>query len=92
LRHSIIETDSYLRRRTGDAEAALDLTQGFFADLLARNALAADDAARGKFRTFLLACCCNYYPEQEILDNPGANPACFPVTCPRKVSNISCSG
>jgi RNA polymerase sigma-70 factor (ECF subfamily) len=55
---------AYLRRRTGDADAALDLTQGFFADLLARNALAAADAGRGKFRTFLLACCTNYLANQ----------------------------
>ena len=35
-----------------DAE---DLTQGFFADLLARGAVAQADAARGRFRTFLLS-------------------------------------
>jgi RNA polymerase sigma-70 factor (ECF subfamily) len=55
---------AYLRRRTGDAESALDLTQGFFADLLARNALSAADPARGKFRTFLLRCCDNYLANQ----------------------------
>jgi len=55
---------AYLRRRTGDAEAALDLTQGFFADLLDRNALAAADPARGRFRTFLLTCCEHYLANQ----------------------------
>ena len=55
---------AYLRRRTGDPEAALDLTQGLFADLLARNALAVADPARGKFRTFLLRCCDNYLANQ----------------------------
>ena len=59
---------AYLRRRTGNAETALDLTQGFFADLLARNALSAADPARGKFRTFLLRCCDNYLANQRNAD------------------------
>jgi len=42
-------------RRRGLAPAdAEDLTQGFLADLLARGAVAQADAARGRFRTFLL--------------------------------------
>jgi len=42
-------------RRRGLAPAdAEDLTQGFLADLLAREAVAQADAARGRFRTFLL--------------------------------------
>jgi DNA-directed RNA polymerase specialized sigma24 family protein len=42
-------------RRHGLAPAdAEDLTQGFLADLLARDAVAQADAARGRFRTFLL--------------------------------------
>jgi RNA polymerase sigma-70 factor (ECF subfamily) len=55
---------AYLRRRTGDAESALDLAQGFFADLLARNAVSVADPARGKFRTLLLRCCDNYLANQ----------------------------
>ncbi len=43
-------------RRRGLAPAdAEDLTQGFLADLLARGAVAQADAARGRFRTFLLS-------------------------------------
>ena len=43
-------------RRRGLASAdAEDLTQGFLADLLAREAVAQADAARGRFRTFLLS-------------------------------------
>jgi RNA polymerase sigma-70 factor (ECF subfamily) len=52
-------------RRSGlgrhDAE---DMTQGFIADLLARGALARADAARGRFRSFLLAAFKNYLSHQ----------------------------
>ena len=46
---------AYARRRGQDAEAARDLTQGFFAMLLERNYVAAADQERGKFRNFLLS-------------------------------------
>ena len=46
---------AYARRRGCSAEDAQDLTQGFFAALLRRNALASVDPSRGKFRSFLLA-------------------------------------
>jgi RNA polymerase sigma-70 factor (ECF subfamily) len=45
----------FARRRGHSEEDAKDLTQGFFAHLLAGGALARADAARGRFRTFLLA-------------------------------------
>jgi RNA polymerase sigma-70 factor (ECF subfamily) len=45
---------AYVRRRGADADAAQDLTQGFFSSLLERNTLAAADRARGRFRSFLL--------------------------------------
>ena len=45
---------SYLRSRGHDAEAAQDLTQGFFARLLERQDLRNADQARGRFRGFLL--------------------------------------
>jgi RNA polymerase sigma factor (sigma-70 family) len=45
----------WFARRRGLAPAdAEDLTQGFFEDLLGRNAIAHADPARGRFRTFLL--------------------------------------
>lgn len=46
---------AFVRRAGHGAHDAQDLTQEFFARLLARNDLAAVDRARGKFRSFLLA-------------------------------------
>jgi RNA polymerase sigma factor (sigma-70 family) len=46
---------AHVRRRGNDAEKARDLTQSFFEDILARNAVGSADQARGRFRTFLLA-------------------------------------
>jgi RNA polymerase sigma-70 factor (ECF subfamily) len=55
---------AYIRRR-GHAQAdAEDLTQGFFAGLLERHALSTADPARGKLRTFLLACVNNYLADE----------------------------
>jgi RNA polymerase sigma-70 factor (ECF subfamily) len=45
---------AYVRRRGYSPHDAQDLTQGFFAALLAGNHLAQADRARGRFRTFLL--------------------------------------
>ena len=45
---------AFARRRGHDAEAAQDLTQGFFARLLDKRDFRAADPARGKFRSFLL--------------------------------------
>ncbi|MEZ5317916.1 MAG: sigma-70 family RNA polymerase sigma factor [Vicinamibacterales bacterium] len=46
---------AYVRRRGHDAEAARDLTQGFFAAFLARRGFDAVHPDRGRFRAFLLA-------------------------------------
>jgi RNA polymerase sigma-70 factor (ECF subfamily) len=46
---------AFIRHRGHDADAAGDLTQGFFATLLEKNYLADADRSRGRFRTFLLA-------------------------------------
>jgi RNA polymerase sigma-70 factor (ECF subfamily) len=46
---------AYLRRRGHSPDEAEDLTQGFFADLLARDSLKGVDPSKGKFRSFLLA-------------------------------------
>jgi RNA polymerase sigma-70 factor (ECF subfamily) len=51
---------AYLRRRGSSEADAQDEVQGFFADLLAREALAAADPARGRFRSFLLASLSNH--------------------------------
>ena len=45
---------SYVRRRGHSPEDAQDLTQEFFARLLARNWVGSADPQKGRFRTFLL--------------------------------------
>jgi RNA polymerase sigma-70 factor (ECF subfamily) len=47
----------FIRRRGHGAEAAQDLTQEFFARLLEKDFLDGVEQAKGKFRTYLLACC-----------------------------------
>jgi RNA polymerase sigma-70 factor (ECF subfamily) len=47
----------FIRRQGHAAEEAQDLTQEFFARLLEKDFLDDVDQAKGKFRTFLLACC-----------------------------------
>jgi RNA polymerase sigma-70 factor (ECF subfamily) len=59
---------AFARRKGLDAEAAADLVQGFFADLLERQALAGVDPARGRFRSFLLAACTNYLRNRSAQD------------------------
>jgi RNA polymerase sigma-70 factor (ECF subfamily) len=51
---------AYIRRRGHSADQAQDLTQGFFASLLARDFLAGTTPEKGKFRTFLLNSLQNY--------------------------------
>jgi RNA polymerase sigma-70 factor (ECF subfamily) len=46
---------SFARRKTPDVHEAQDLTQAFFARLLEKNAFAAANPERGRFRSFLLA-------------------------------------
>jgi len=46
---------SFVRSSGHDAEAALDLTQGFFARLLEKGDVKHADRTRGRFRSFLLA-------------------------------------
>lgn len=46
---------SFARRQGASIEDAKDLTQGFFLHLLQREMLAKADAAKGRFRSFLLA-------------------------------------
>ena len=51
---------SFLRRSGHPPENAKDLTQGFFVHLLAKERLKKVHPAKGKFRSFLLACLNNY--------------------------------
>lgn len=46
---------AYVRRRGYSPQDAEDLTQGFFAQLLERNAVSTVNPAKGRFRSFLLA-------------------------------------
>src|SRR5207253_3905877 len=48
---------AFIRRQGHSMEDARDLTQEFFARLLEKDYLGAVDRAKGKFRSFLLACC-----------------------------------
>ncbi len=45
---------AYVRRRVVDVNEAQDLTQAFFAELLAKNYVSAAKVERGRFRAFLL--------------------------------------
>src|ERR1700733_2397909 len=45
---------AYVRRRVTDVNDAHDLTQAFFAELLAKNYVGSAKAERGRFRAFLL--------------------------------------
>ena len=47
---------AYLRRKGSAPPQAEDLVQGFFTRLLEKDALAGVERAKGKFRSFLLAC------------------------------------
>ncbi len=48
---------AYIRRRTGSADEAEDLTQEFFTQFLDKGFGGDVDRAKGKFRAYLLACC-----------------------------------
>ncbi|MBI2931088.1 MAG: sigma-70 family RNA polymerase sigma factor, partial [Planctomycetes bacterium] len=54
----------FVRRRGASVEDSKDLTQGFFADLLERCAITRVDPARGRFRSWLLACLRHYLSDE----------------------------
>lgn len=55
---------AYVRREGSSAADAQDLTQEFFAHLLARNSLAQVGSQKGKFRSFLLAALRHFLADQ----------------------------
>lgn len=55
---------AFIRRRGHDAHESQDLTQAFFADLLARGSLAAAQPQKGRFRSFLLGAAQNFLAKQ----------------------------
>jgi RNA polymerase sigma-70 factor (ECF subfamily) len=60
---------AFIRGRGYSPEAAEDLTQGFFADLLSRDTLQMANPARGRFRTFLIAALENHLINCRISDH-----------------------
>ena len=54
----------YARRRVANRSEAEDLTQGFFAELLEKNYVAAATPERGRFRAFLLTAFRNFMSKQ----------------------------
>src|SRR5262245_44187005 len=54
----------FYRRLGADADGAADLTQGLFADLLARGDLATADPQRGRFRDFLRTCARHWWANE----------------------------
>jgi RNA polymerase sigma-70 factor (ECF subfamily) len=59
---------AFVRRKGHDPEAARDLVQGFFADLLERGDLVAVDRSRGRLRSFLMAACTHYLANRHDQD------------------------
>ena len=59
---------AFVRRQGHDADAARDLTQSFFAGLLARDGLSKIDPQLGKFRAFLLASMKNFLANERERD------------------------
>lgn len=51
---------AFIRRTGHDADAAQDLTQGFFTQLLERGGLSKADQSMGRFRSYLLGACRHY--------------------------------
>jgi len=72
----------YLRGRGHSADAAQDLTQGFFARLLERQGLRSVDQSRGRFRGFLLTALKRYVineHEREASARRGGQHVHFPL-------------
>src|SRR5687768_5128923 len=58
----------YIRHWGATADRASDLTQGYFAELIERDTLAAVDPERGRFRTYVIATLRNYLVNQAAHD------------------------
>lgn len=55
---------AFIRRQGHSADDAEELTQEFYARFLEKDFLSAVDKSRGRFRTFLLACCRHFLANQ----------------------------
>jgi RNA polymerase sigma-70 factor (ECF subfamily) len=59
---------AFIRRKGHAPDAALDLTQDYFARLLEKGTLAAAEPARGRFRSFLMADCSHFLSNRHDRD------------------------
>ncbi|MCS7468195.1 sigma-70 family RNA polymerase sigma factor [Stieleria sp. ICT_E10.1] len=74
----------YLRRRGRSRQDAEDLIQGFFANLLERESIAAADASRGRFRAFLYTSLDHYAANEHRREHAlkrGGGAATFSIDC-----------
>lgn len=72
----------FLRRKGLSVESAEDATQGFFLQLIERDVLPRADPARGRFRSYLLACLDHYLinqHEREAAQKRGGNTRIVPL-------------
>jgi len=73
---------AFVRRKGHDPETAQDLVQGLFASLLERDDLRRLDPGRGRFRSFLMACCTHYiarHRERERAARRGGGRVAIPI-------------
>lgn len=59
---------AFIRRKGNDPDRAADLTQGFFTLLIEPGALKDVTAEKGKFRSFLMACCTHFMSNQRAYE------------------------
>ena len=81
---------AFVRRAGYSAEDAQDLTQEFFARLLAKNYLAVADQQRGRFRSFLLGAMKHFLAKEERRQGrrnaAAVNPCCRWIFTPARIA------
>ncbi len=73
---------AFVRRKGHDPETARDLVQGLFASLLERDDLRGLEPDRGRFRSFLMACCTHHlarHHERERAAKRGGGRVAIPI-------------
>jgi RNA polymerase sigma-70 factor (ECF subfamily) len=73
---------AFVRHKGHDPETAQDLVQGLFASLLGRDDLRGLEPQRGRFRSFLMACCNHYlarHHERERAARRGGGRVAIPI-------------
>jgi RNA polymerase sigma-70 factor (ECF subfamily) len=82
---------AFVRRKGHDPETAQDLVQGLFASLLERDDLRRLEPQRGRFRSFLMACCTHYlarHHERERAARRGGGRIAIPIDSPAAESRF----